>query len=88
MGEKLRRADVVNYLIAVCVKNNVTPNNVKFAGLIIKACASKFGYDKYKAKSFIDTLISAWRSDKWKNYIKESPYLTKEEKERWLKENG
>jgi hypothetical protein len=75
-------------LVAICIKNNVTPDNVRFAGLIRKACASKFGYDKYKAKSFIDALISAWSFNKWKNYVEDSPYLTTEEKEWWLQQHG
>jgi len=88
LGEKPSRADIVSYLVAICVKNNINPNNSKFAGLIIKVCADKFGYDKYKSRSYIDTMISAWRLNHWKSYIKESPYLTPKEKERWLKEYG
>jgi hypothetical protein len=88
MNEKLSRADIITYLVAICIKNNVTPNDSRFAGLIRKACAAKFGYDKYKATSFIDALISAWRFNKWKDYVEDSPYLTKEEKERWLKQHG
>lgn len=88
MSEKPSRADIVNYLIGVCVKNGVTPQKVTFANFIRKVCASKFSMDKYKAKSYIDTLISAWQFDKWKGYVEESPYLTLEEKERWLKTHG
>jgi hypothetical protein len=88
MNEKPSRLDVISYAVAICIKNNVTPNNVKFAGLIRKVCASKFGMDKYKAKSYVDTLISSWSFNKWKTYVKDSPYLTTEEKERWLKQHG
>jgi hypothetical protein len=88
MNEKLSRADIINYLIAICVKNNITPKDVRFAGLIRKVCASKFGYDKYKAKSFMEVLISAWRFNKWKNYVENSHYLTEEEKRKWVQEHA
>lgn len=88
MNEKLTRANIINYLIAICVKNNIPPNNVRFAGLVRKVCGDKFGMDKYKAKSYIDTLISSWRLSRWKNWIQDSPYLTLEERERWFKQHG
>ena len=85
---RLRRGDVIDYLIAVCVKNNITPTRTGFADFILRACAGKFGMDKAKGKSFIDALISAWKFDRWKNHIKDNPYLTPEEKEGWFKRHG
>jgi hypothetical protein len=82
------REDVINYLVAVCVKNGVTPFDVRFAGFIQKACAAKFGYDRQKAKSFIDALISAWRFDRWRSFVEESPYLTSGEKMVWMEKHG
>lgn len=84
---RTNRMDVIDYLIAVCVKTDRTPIKTAFADFIIKKCSGKFGYDKYRAKSFIDTLINAWKDDKWKNYIKNNPYLTEEEKMEWTKKH-
>jgi hypothetical protein len=79
--------DVVDYLIAICVKADKTPQKVGFADFVINRCSAKFSYDKYRAKSFIDTLINAWRDDKWRNYVKNNPYLTEEEKTEWIKKH-
>lgn len=88
MSQKLTRQDYISYLVAISVKNNITPAKVGFADYIIKACAAKFSMDKYKAKSYINTLISTWRFNKWKRHVEESPYLTEAEKERWFREHG
>ena len=87
MSGKPCRADIINYLVAVCVKNNVTPEKAAFAGLIREACADKFVMDKYKAKSYVSTLISSWRLSRWRTWVRDSPYLTFEEKERWLEQH-
>lgn len=82
------RGDVIDYLVGVCVKNNVTPLKTAFADFIMRACAAKFGYDRSRAKSFIDTLISAWKHDKWISFVKDNPYLQPHEKEAWIKAHG
>ena len=87
MSYKISRIDVIDYLVAMCVKANKTPANISFADFVIKKCSFKFGYDKYRAKSFINTLINAWRDDKWKNYVKNNPYLTEEEKAEWIQKH-
>jgi hypothetical protein len=79
--------DVIDYLIAVCVKADKNPLKPDFADFIIKKCSSKFGYDRYKARSFIDSLLNAWRDDRWKSYIENNPYLTNKEKEEWMKKH-
>jgi hypothetical protein len=84
---RISRMDVIDFLIAVCVKANITPLKPAFADFIIKKCSSKFGYDRYRAKSFIDSLLSAWRDDKWKSYVKNNPYLTEQEKTEWMKKH-
>ncbi len=88
MSKRISRADVIDYLIAISVKANKNPDKAGFADFIIRKCQNKFGYDKYRAKSFIDTLVGAWRDDKWNYHVKNNPYLTAEEKENWVKEHG
>jgi hypothetical protein len=83
LTSKVSRAEVIDYLVAVAVKAGKTPSKVGFADFIINKCSSKFGYDKYRAKSFIDTLINAWNDDKWKTYVQNNPYLTEQEKAEW-----
>jgi hypothetical protein len=84
---RISRIDVIDYLIAICIKADKTPQKVGFADFVIKRCSGKFGYDKYRAKSFIDTLINAWRDDRWKSYVKNNPYLTEQEKTEWMKKH-
>ncbi|MEM1564284.1 MAG: hypothetical protein QW161_06415 [Candidatus Bathyarchaeia archaeon] len=88
MPGRTARGDVIDYLVGVCVKNNVTPLKTAFADFVIQACAAKFGYDKSRSKSFIDTLLSAWKHDRWTGFVRDNPYLTPQEKERWIQIYG
>jgi hypothetical protein len=77
--------DRVDQLIALCIRNNLTPANSAFVEYIRKACATRFGLEKNKAKPFVEILVSAWRGDKWKYHVHQSSYLTKEEIDQWIK---
>jgi len=85
---EMTKEDRVNVLVAICVKNNRTPNDTGFADLVIRACSKYFHYGKRTARTYIDILISTWRFDKWKDWVKNNPMLTPEEKERWLQKIG
>jgi hypothetical protein len=84
MGWQAERMNRIDYLIAVCVKNNITPNHNAFADLIIRTSESRFGVRRDTSKSYVDTLINAWRDDKWKYRVQNNPYLTEQEKKEWM----
>jgi hypothetical protein len=81
LSEKDQR---LNQLIALCVRNNLTPNKTPFCDFIIRACASIYGYEKRTAKSYVDILISAYRFNRWQNYVQFNPHLTDGEKQAWI----
>lgn len=84
MSFRRDKLDRIDQVIALCVKNNMTPDKNPFAGFVIKICSIRFGLDESTARSYIRTIISAWRGDRWKYNIKQNAYLTKEETEKWI----
>lgn len=76
-------------LVALCVHHDKNPSKTTaFADFIIQACASAFGSSRRTAKTYLDTLISSWRANKWRNYVQDNLYLKPEERGRWLIEHG
>jgi len=78
----------IDQIVALCIKNNIPPSKNTFPGFVEKICASRFGLDKRTARSYSNTLHSAWQGDRWKFLVKENPYLTYEEIEKWIKEHS
>lgn len=88
MGFSIERKTRLDVLVALLVKNNLSPNKITFCDFILRASATNFGVRKETAKGYIDTLISCWNWDKLKEWVQENPHLTLNEKERWFKEHG
>jgi len=78
----------LSVLVALCVKNNKTPDKVGFADFVVKACASMYGMDRKATKHPISVLISAWYFDRWKSWIKQNPSLKKEEIGQWIEQHS
>lgn len=78
------KEDRVQKLIALCVKNKMSPQKNAFAGFIHKVASGTFMVTKATAKSYIHTLIEAWRLDKWKSLVSSNQYLLREEKQKWI----
>jgi len=81
MSEKSNR---VNQLVAVCVKKDLTPSKTGFADFLIKLCATYFSCDKRTSRAYIDTLIQAFRFDKWKTLVSSNLFLSEEERKEWM----
>jgi len=79
------RLDRIEQLLAIMVKNNITPLKNTFTDIIIRVSASRFGASRKTAKGYSQVLIDSWRMDKWKRMVKENGYLKREEKENWFK---
>jgi len=60
-------------IVEVAIKNNITPNNNTFAGLVKKICCSKFAMTPKQAQEYTEILCIAWRADQWQGYTEE-PY--------------
>jgi len=82
------REERIHQLIALCVKNNLTPLKNAFAGFLQNVCISRFGIEKRTARNYIDSLIAGWRLDRWKQMLQENPYLTMEEKTTWITQHS
>ena len=78
------RRDRIYRLIALCVKNGVTPSKTSFADFILTTASALFTVSHKTSRGYIDTLIQIWNYDKWKTFVKNNDYLTKEEKEKWM----
>jgi len=87
MGFLEEREKRIGLLIALSVKNSLTPDSVAFCDFILKASAAKFAVTRQTAKGYVDTLLSCWRWGRWKEQIKTNNNLTQEEKDRWIKEH-
>ena len=79
------RLDRIEQLLAIMVKNNITPLKNTFTDIIIRVSASRFGVSRKTAKGYSQVLIDSWRMDKWERMVKENGYLRREEKENWFK---
>lgn len=78
-----QRANCINQLVALCVKNRRNPSKIGFADFIIWVCHKRFAYRWRVAHDYIDVLLEIWRIDKWKSKVDESQYLSDEEKLAW-----
>ena len=72
-------------LVAVCVKNKLTPQKNIFCDFILGACASLYGYERRTARSYVDVLLSAWRFDRWESYIQKNELLKEGDLAEWMK---
>lgn len=78
------RDDRISQLVALCVKNDLTPRKNAFAGKIRDWSSMRFGCSERTAKDYATTINNAWTGDRWKNFVAESEYLTEEEKQAWI----
>lgn len=58
-------------LARVCKANNITPSDTNFMALVVKVCCTKFGISPRASKEYAQTLVVAYRTDKWKTYLDE-----------------
>lgn len=75
--------DRLNYVVALAIKNRVTPDANSFVQFARNIYISKFKASKQVMKADIDMLVSAWRSDHWRLLVDGSPYFNREETEEW-----
>jgi hypothetical protein len=81
MTDSEMRLDCV---VALAIKNNVNPHKNNFPAFTRQVLASKFAVSQTTMNSDIKTLISAWRTDRWKSIIWNNPYkITREEIDQW-----
>jgi hypothetical protein len=84
MSWQTERRDRIAQIVALCVKNNITPNNAAFADFVIRVSEARFGVRRETSKSYIAAILSAWRYDKWKTILQENVYLQEAEKQKWI----
>lgn len=72
-------------IVAVAIKNQITPQKIGFADFVIRFAESKYGVSKSTAKSYVITLVDAWRHDRWITMVRDNPNLTPEEKREWMR---
>ena len=83
---QVEKDERLTQLVALCIKNHKTPASNAFADFVIMVCAG-FGVNRRTARSYIDSLISVWRLDKWKSRVKENPYMTEEAISEWISQH-
>lgn len=81
------RQDRIRKLVALCIKNNITPEKITFGNFVRRVCLSTFGLEKQAAKSMALTVYGAWTGDHWKIMVQDNPYLTEEQSQKWIKEH-
>lgn len=79
------RKDRIQQIIALCIKNDITPSQSTCSGFVRKICSARFALGKDTARSYTETVFSAWKADHWKFLVTGNPYLTEEEIEKWPK---
>lgn len=84
MSFRQNKLDRIDQVIALCVKNGMTPEKNTFASFVIKTCCIRFGLDESTARSYLRTIITAWRGDRWKYNVKGNGYLSPEETKKWI----
>jgi hypothetical protein len=86
MAEQARQ-DRIHKLIALCVKNNLTPDKPGWGDRVRWLCLSQFGLAKRAARDLAATVYGAWRGDHWKCMVQQNEYLTEDQKQKWLNEH-
>lgn len=81
------RIERLRAIVAELVRRNVTPDKTGFADLVYMLVAS-YGLRTETAKDYVDTLIKAYKLNKWLSFIKYNDYLTEDEKQRWMEKFG
>jgi len=79
------RIDRLRYLIALLLKERVNPKSPVLANRVMEILSAEFGLRPQTAKQYSETLKWSWRRNRWLSYIKDNPYLSKEEQEKWIK---
>lgn len=81
----MKKEFCINQLVAVCVKKNCTPKKTGFCDLILRLCATYYGYERRTAKKYVDILIQSFNFDRWKTLVQQNTFLKEEEKNEWTK---
>jgi hypothetical protein len=75
------------YLVALAVKNDVTPAKNTFVAFARKTY-TRFPVSKRTLKEEIDIVVSAWYRDRWISIIEASPYFNREETDEWKRKHS
>jgi hypothetical protein len=67
------RADRLYGLAAYCQQKKVTPDDNKYAGIIIQICTAQFGMSREAAMKMAADLKSAYGHDKWASILSGAP---------------
>jgi len=82
-----QRLDRLRQIVSQAVKLDKKPTDTGFADFVLGSIAC-FGLSPACARGYIETLLQAYRHDKWKSYLQNNTYLTEEEKQKWLDVNS
>lgn len=72
--------EILETLATVCKANNITPSDTNFMALVVKVCCTKFGISPRASKEYAQTLVVAYRTDKWKTYLDEEEAVKRKQR--------
>jgi len=79
------RIDRLRRLVAVLIREGITPQHSLYGTRVLQIACGEFGVREQTAREYTRTLAYAWQRYRWTNWIKHNPYLTKEEKEEYIR---
>jgi len=81
------RLDRLRQIVALSIKGGWDPTRIGFADFVLRS-ASDFGISPKTARTYVVTLVEAFRHNKWLSYVRYNHYLTEEEKQNWMKQHS
>jgi len=80
-----QRIDRLRMIVAELLHEDITPKHTLFGTRVLQIACGKYGLTEHTARQYIKTLGYSWERYRWIPYIKNNPYLSKEEQEEWIK---
>lgn len=81
------RLDRLRKIVAECIHRGFIPSKVGWADLVNRV-GSSFGVTPLTIQGYIKTLADSYSYNQWLSYVQNNDYLTKEEREAWIKTHG
>lgn len=77
------RIDRLRKIVAILIKEGVTPNDVNYGQRVYEIACGELGLRKATSREYAQTLQVSWRHYRWTNWVRGNNYLSEKERQEW-----
>lgn len=78
------RIDRLRKIVAILIKEGITPNDLKYGQRVYEIGCGELGVRKVTSQGYAEALGISWRKYRWVNWVRGNGYMSKEERTDWI----